>query len=69
MRFIPNQDLYKRANAYIGKNVRTTSEREGVVRNAFLYKGVVTLYCETPDGRTFTTDNEHASIWMPRNEL
>ncbi len=69
MRYIQPVDNYKRAAAYVGKNVRTTGGKEGKVINAFISKGIVVLYCENPNGATFTTDNEHATIWEPRSAL
>lgn len=70
MRYIKTPDRKRQANAYIGKNVRTTSEEQGEVVDAYVFKGVVHLICERPNGGgEFTTDNEHATIWEPRSNL
>ncbi len=65
MRYIQTPNLEKRATAYIGRNVRTTREEQGLVRDARVNTSTrtITLHCERPDGTYFTTDNEHATIW------
>lgn len=55
-------DWEQRMRAWENIEVRTTSERTGIVKHAYVYRGVIVMRCEAPDGSTFTTDNEHATI-------
>lgn len=62
----PPEDMHRRAEAYVGKNVRTTDESYGRVTDAYVRRRVVHLLCVREDGTVFRTDNEHSTIWEPR---
>lgn len=44
------------------QRIHTTGGRYGSVVNAYVYKGVIRLYCLDDDDNQFLTDNEHCTI-------
>jgi hypothetical protein len=48
----------ERANAWVGKKVRTTREREGTVESVTVVGNVIYLYCVDYFGLQFMSSNE-----------
>lgn len=56
------EPVVKSASVWENRRIHTTGDRYGNVLNAYLYKGVIKLYCIDDDDNEFITDNEHCTI-------